>query len=739
MAMRFASRLPAAAVLLALGLSVVCSTAKAAAEPEEIILPSPSGHPRRWEVALDELAAPASPRRLLSVPAQPSLAALCVRASELRSPLGAEPAVVLYEAGRPRNEFTRRILTPAVAVQLADGTSVESLVKTVGAAGARPAVGLRGWFVVQAVTANDSLALAARLRAHPGVLRAEPQLARLRQSKHLPDDEFFTNQWHLLNTGQTGGTAGVDINVTHVWDTWRGAACVIGIVDTGFETNHPDLAPNYRDDLSTNLTGNGFDPASNWHGTLVAGLAAARGDNALGVAGVAYEAGLADLRISELSDDPQEAEAMSFRNDAIQVKNNSWGAPDATLYEPPQLDGPGLLTVAALAEGTASGRNGLGEVYLFAAGNGRAHGDNANYDGYANSPFVICVGAVDDLGAQSSFSEAGACLAVCAPSGSGPVPCDGGRARLTATDLTGDFGFNTNGASCDLANADYTTNATGTSASVPLVSGVAALVLQARPELGWRDLKEILMRSATRVNPDDPEWATNASGLATHPKFGAGLVNAGLAVSLATNWLPMQPMTQISFLQTNLALEIPDNDPAGTNVTFVVPQAGFRIETVVLTVTLAHDRWGDLGINLISPSGIISPLAGPHPSKGVGGIPGWAFTSVRNWGEDAAGVWTVQVADLAQDFVGKLDALQLDFLGSEPAALSLVKTNADALITLSVSPANWMRQRYFIEASPDLTAWTPLTILQASPTGQSACAETNAPDGVRFYRALPAP
>jgi subtilisin family serine protease/subtilisin-like proprotein convertase family protein len=645
---------------------------------------------------------------------------------------------VLYEVGRPRNEFSRRILTAAVTVQLADGAKVDSLVKATGAVGARPAVGLRGWFVFRAATASDSFALAARLRAQPGVLKAEPQLARLRQSKHLPDDEFFPSQWHLLNIGQTGGLAGVDINVTNVWDTWRGAGCVIGIVDTGFETNHPDLAPNYRDDLSRNLDGNPLDSAANWHGTLVAGLAAARGDNSTGVAGVAYEAGLADLRISEMSYDAQEAEAMAFRNDAIQVKNNSWGAPDATFYEPPQLDGPGFLTVAALADATASGRNGLGEVYLFAAGNGRAHGDNANYDGYANSPFVICVGAVNDLGEQSSFSESGACLAVCAPSGSGPSACDGGRARLATTDLTGDFGLNTNGVPCDLANVDYTTNATGTSASVPVVSGVAALVLQARPELGWRDLKEILMRSATRVSPSDPEWATNASGLATNPKFGAGLVNAGQAVSLAANWLPMKAMTQVSWLQTNLGMEIPDNDPVGTNATFLVPQAGFRVETVVLTVTIAHDRWGDLAIKLISPSGIVSPLAEPHPSKGIGGIPGWAFTSIRNWGEDSCGEWTVQVADLAQDFVGTLDALRLDFLGSVPVALALVKTNADALIALSVSPANWPCQKYDLEASPDLTAWTFITTLQADLTGHAFWIDTSALEAARFYRAVPA-
>ena len=723
--------------LLAVWLATICLSAIAGDDGQEVVLQSANGRSYHWEIAMDELAGSAAQSRIIHIPAQPSRSALRQRALEFRQTQATEPAFVLYPAGQQHNEQNRHLLSSAVAVRLTDGINPVALAQATGAVSSKPARGLPGWFIFQAATPNECLALAARLTSTPGVLLAEPQLARHRQGKHLPDDEFAYNGWHLQNLGQTGGPPGIDINIADVWNDWRGAACVIGIVDTGFETNHPDLASNHRSELSANLDGTPFDPTVNWHGTLVAGIAAARGDNGIGVVGVAYEAGLADLRISEMSNDPQEAEAMFLFNDAIQVKNNSWGAPDATLYEPPRLDGPGFLTIAALADGTTFGRNGLGQVYVFPAGNGRAFGDNANYDGYANSPYVLCVGAVSDMGDQSSYSESGACLTVCAPSGSGPSTCDGGRTRLATTDLTGDYGINTNGSSCDLTNWDYTTNLTGTSASVPVISGVAALLLQARPQLGWRDVKEILMRSATKTMPNDPDWATNSSGLATNPKYGAGLVNAGQAVNLARTWLPMKPMAQITLLETNLSLEITDNDPVGTNVSFVVSNSGFRVETVVLSTTIAHDRWGDLEIKLISPSGVVSTLAEPHPSRGNEGIPGWEFTSIRNWGEDAQGVWTVQVSDLVEDFTGTVLQLGLTFHGSQPASLSLAKTDEQSVITLCVSPANWPYQRYIIEVSLDLSSWTAISTVEMGPSGCAGYEDGNLSDSTRFYRAVP--
>ena len=129
----------------------------------------------------------------------------------------------------------------------------------------------------------------------------------------VPNDPLFTNQWHLRNTGQTGGTVGADANVTPAWDTVRGTGVVIGIVDDSLE-HDPDLIDN-RWTNSDEIAGNGIDDDSNgnvddvhgWdfvngdsdpsnnsygYGTAVAGVAAARGNNDIGVSGAAPNASL---------------------------------------------------------------------------------------------------------------------------------------------------------------------------------------------------------------------------------------------------------------------------------------------------------------------------------------------------------------------------------------------------------------------------------------------------------------
>ncbi|MCX7790616.1 MAG: S8 family serine peptidase, partial [Chloroflexaceae bacterium] len=128
----------------------------------------------------------------------------------------------------------------------------------------------------------------------------QPETAHLREPRSLPNDPLFPDQWHLRNTGSGGGTAGIDLNVTNWWD-WvgtnrLGAGVVIGIVDSGVEYTHPDLAANYRPTLSWDYLSGDADPfptGGTFHGTAVAGLAAARGHNALGVSGVAPRAGFA--------------------------------------------------------------------------------------------------------------------------------------------------------------------------------------------------------------------------------------------------------------------------------------------------------------------------------------------------------------------------------------------------------------------------------------------------------------
>ena len=353
----------------------------------------------------------------------------------------------------------------------------------------------------------------------------------------------------------------------------------------------------------------------------------------------------------------------------------------------------------------------------FAGGNGLAYGENVNYDGFANSMHVIAVGAVNDLGQQASYSEPGACLVVAAPSSSA------GRQSITTTDLVGVPGYGPD---------NYTSLFRGTSAATPQVSGVIALVLQVNGDLSWRDVEEILLRSATPISVADSDWTTNSAGIAHNHKFGAGLVNAAAAVVLATNWFMLGPMTKSSGLQTNLSIPIPDNTPAGTTQTFTVTNVSFRVEHVVLSVTLPHPRYGDLAITLTSPSGTQSRLAEMHSSTGPS-FAAWPLLSVRHWGELAQGNWTVQVADLAPGNTGTLNAMQLDLYGTTPGAtLTATHTATATHLALKAAAAGW---RYSLDASTNLTAWTPLTMLTVPASGLAVFADTDVAVPVKFYRA----
>jgi subtilisin family serine protease len=147
---------------------------------------------------------------------------------------------------------------------------------------------------------------------------------------------------------------------------------------------------------------------------------------------------------------------------------------------------------AALQNGATVGRGGLGSIWLWAAGNGGSVSDNSNYDGYANSIYTLAIAALNDSGARSAYSEPGANVLVCAPSNDTAA---GHRGITTTT-----------------TNSGYTHTFGGTSSATPLAAGVVALLLESRPQLGWRDVKEILIRSATKISPTHVDWMTNGAG-----------------------------------------------------------------------------------------------------------------------------------------------------------------------------------------------------------------------------------
>ncbi|MEA3187937.1 MAG: hypothetical protein QOD99_1767 [Chthoniobacter sp.] len=642
----------------------------------QVVAPLPEAHDiadagqrRTFEVATDEVhsTTPARGRLPRRVSRTASPQAVRAEAARLSRATGEETELVLYEKDLPHNEWTRRLLTKEIAVRVKEGADPKKIADSQGLIfeGEAPG-GARGFYIFRAKETGGALTAAESLRTHPDVELAEPQLARQQHKRFTPNDTYFTNQWHLKNTGQGSGTPGMDANLTTVWDTYKGDGVRIGIVDDGLQTAHPDLAANVdtmNDHDWNDATPDDPNPVVtvDFHGTSCAGVAAARGNNSLGVSGAAPDATLVGLRlIGAATTDTQEAEAMSYKNDIISIKSNSWGPNDDGLT----LEGPGPLTQAALAQAAQTGRGGLGTIILWAGGNGGNVGDNSNYDGYANSIYTIAIAALTNQGEQAYYSEPGANLVVASPS-------NGGTLSITTTDLVGNNGYNTSSTSGELSNRDYTQTFGGTSSATPLAAGCVALILQANPNLGWRDVQEVLIASATKISGTDSDWVTNGGGYHFNHKFGAGLVNTGSAVALAHTWTNLPPQAVVSSTQSGLSVAIPDSNSTGITRSFNLANSALRVEQVTVTTNINHTSRGQLAITLTSPGGTVSRLAEKHSDTGDN-YANWTFSSVRDWGESSNGTWTVRVADLTAGTVGTLTSMTLTVYGALGNQLPIV-------------------------------------------------------------------
>ena len=171
-------------------------------------------------------------------------------------------------------------------------------------------------------------------------------------------------------------------------------------------------------------------------------------------------------------------------------------------------------------------------------------------------------------------------------------------------------------------------------------------------------MQEILIQSATRISPGDNDWLTNAAGLHFNHKFGAGLINAEAAVGLATNWSILAAQTNLFSAQSNLAEAIPDLNTNGVTRTFDFGASNLRVEHATLTVNITHRSRGNLAVTLISPSGLQSRLAEKHADPGRDYVD-WKFMTVRHWGENSQGTWTVHIADLEAESTGTLNSIRL--------------------------------------------------------------------------------
>jgi Ca2+-binding RTX toxin-like protein len=486
----------------------------------------------------------------------------------------------------------------------------------------------------------------------------------------LPTDPLALEQWYLS-----------DIGVLPVWANYTGKGIKIGQFEPGgpystgpevFNYEHPDL----QDSVDTSWLNGAPPPAqtifSN-HATLVAGVMVASRNGEGGI-GIAYNAELSghyiktqgQLEISEFNRDISEATAQ-FQN--YDVVNNSWGAVDYFLNVQPT----GVVE-EGIGRAVRYGRNGLGTAVVMAAGNDRQKGSNTNTNALTANRAVITVGAIstlNDLGSLQPglkpFSNPGASILLSAP---------GSYIQSTSQEL-----INENGS---VFGSDSTLSQ-GTSFAAPIVSGVIALMLEANPNLGYRDIQSILAMSATKIeDPNGTDWIINGArnwnggGMHTSHDYGFGKINARDAIRLAETWHEQKTEDNLYLLTKSsspLNAVIPDN--AIPYVSTLTMAAGMRTESAQVSLTLDHARWGDLIIKLISPSGTESVLlnrSGKAPGSTASdlGYQGDLYsgtldislntTHIR--GEQSNGDWKLQVIDAATGATGALKNWKLDLYGA---------------------------------------------------------------------------
>ena len=170
-------------------------------------------------------------------------------------------------------------------------------------------------------------------------------------------DPLYPQQWHLNNPNDQE----IDINAPQAWEITRGnPEVLVAVIDGRVEVTHPDLAPNH-DDRYDNL-----DSQLDSHGTAVAGLIAAKGNNGIGVSGVAPEVGFVSRFAIGSGRTQKTAEALVRDKEQVAISNNSWGS--GTRFKG-DFEPNNAIHQIVLEEGITSGYGGKGIFYAFSAGN----------------------------------------------------------------------------------------------------------------------------------------------------------------------------------------------------------------------------------------------------------------------------------------------------------------------------------------------------------------------------------
>ncbi len=462
----------------------------------------------------------------------------------------------------------------------------------------------------------------------------------------ISTDPLYNNQWYL--NGKFG------INVSSIWANYSGRGISVAVVDSGIEATHPDLQNNVDLLKSLRYEDGSSDPSPSLHelrdpfvdvphGTAVAGIIGAE-HNDIGISGIAYETNLIGLNVFSKPNDSSFEDAMG--HEGVDISSNSWGA-DLSF---------GLDDDRVVLDAIVQKMQSDPTIYIFASGNEQS---NSDFSSVLNSRYTLVIGATKESGEIALYSNYGSNVLCVAPGGE-----DSKDKKIVTTDLMGDiYGYDIKGEHFDILenqNYDYSSSFYGTSASVPMVSGVVALMLEANKNLSYRDIKYILAHSCRRVDTNDSSWIKNSASLWSSNYYGFGLIDANRSVEMAKDFIPLSQEIIITKELNDINLSIPDNNISGVEQFFEIDE-DIVLEYASLIINTNHVYSGDLKIVLNSPTTSSILAEGGTITEDL--YNPWEFGSLRFMDEMSKGKWNVKIIDTQKDDSGVLNSLKLILYG----------------------------------------------------------------------------
>ncbi|MEJ7599196.1 MAG: S8 family serine peptidase [Kofleriaceae bacterium] len=452
--------------------------------------------------------------------------------------------------------------------------------------------------LAKGVTPDEAIAL---LAGDPTVAYAERNWVV--KAIATPNDPRFGELYGMHNTGQTGGTADADIDAPEAWDNSVGSSSiVVGVIDTGIDYNHEDLAANAWVNPNE-IAGNGIDDDANGviddvhgfnaitntgdplddhdHGSHVSGTIGAVGGNGIGVVGVNWEVQIMGMKFLDAGGSGTTDGAIASVNYAVMMRNagvnlrvlsNSWG-------------GGGFSQ--ALADAIESA-NGAGMLFVAAAGNAGSDNDTTpHYPSSYENANVLSVAATDDNDGLASFSNFGA------------TSVDMGAPGVDILSTT--------------RNNTYQ-SFSGTSMATPHVAGVAALVLSANDTLTVEELKAALMTSGDTI----PALAQTVSGRRLNaanaldeagppvPRFNMSASPPSVVITQGESASYGLDITSVAGFTGDVAITVTSNPAIDATITVTPPVVTAPGSATVAVATTTATSTGIYTLTITGTSGALT-------------------------------------------------------------------------------------------------------------------------------------